>query len=450
MLMMECPVWEAGVRSIPKGRCRAEVETARSQDRGGRGFAPVRGGCLSLGGLTGMEIYRLKSLWKLGLALAGFAIVVFSIFYARYLAERIRDFEHQKITWFKTAVEDYQYGEEGGSLVLHDAIITAELRVPLILVNERGVIEDARNYGAEREQDPVFLKERLERIQRSGYPPLEMVDGKRIYYEDSLLVTQLRYLPIIQIILIGSLVFLGYLGFQASRRAEENRIWVGMARETAHQLGTPLSAILAWIEYLRTHAADNPQVLFAATEIGRDAEKLDLIADRFSKIGARPELKPTNIHLCLEQMRSYMEARSPRRVQFLFPNPESPPVYAMVNAHLFEWVLENLLRNALDAMEGQGEIRAIVFTDSRWIHIEISDTGKGIPSGRFRRVFKPGFSTKTRGWGLGLSLAKRIVETYHQGRIFVKSSVLGQGTTFAILLPRMTDQERSPETEATG
>jgi len=382
-----------------------------------------------------MEIYRLKSFWKLGLAVAGFAIVLFSIWYAQHLAQRIRDFEHQKITWFKTAIEDYQFGDEGGSLVLHDAIITADLRVPLILVNERGVIEDARNYG-EQEGNTAFLEERLERIKRSGYPPLEMADGKLIYYEDSELVAQLRFLPLIQIILIGSLVFLGYLGFQASRRAEENRIWVGMARETAHQLGTPLSAILAWIEYLRTHAGDNPEVMFAAGEIGRDAEKLDLIADRFSKIGARPELKRTNIHACLDQMRSYMEARSPRKVSFLFPNPDSPPVQAMVNAHLFEWVLENLLRNALDAMEGQGEIRAIVFTDSRWVHIEISDTGKGIPSGRFRRVFKPGYTTKTRGWGLGLSLAKRIVETYHKGRIFVKSSTPGQGTTFAILLPR--------------
>lgn len=383
-----------------------------------------------------MEIYRLKNLWKIGLAVAGVIIVVLSTGYSGYLADEIRRFEHQKIVWYKTAVEDYQTADPNGSFVLHDAVITADLHVPLILVNERDVIESARNYGVERDTDLVFLAGRLEWIQRNGYPPLELSDGKRIFYEDSDIVVQLRYLPLVQAALIGLLVFLGYLGFNASRRAEENRIWVGMARETAHQLGTPLSAILAWIEYLRAQAPDHPKVLYAADEIARDAEKLDLIADRFSKIGARPELTRTNVVECLDRAKRYMEARSPRRVRFLFPPEDSPPIHVQLNAHLFEWVLENLMRNALDAMEGEGEIKAILFTDNRWVHLEISDTGKGIPSSRFRRVFKPGYTTKTRGWGLGLSLAKRIVESYHSGRIFVKQSAPGKGTTFAILLPR--------------
>lgn len=393
---------------------------------------PPGGGTLP----SDMEIYRLKNLWKIGLAIAGVVIVVLSTGYSGYLADEIRHFEHQKIVWYKTAVEDYQTANPEGSFVLHDAVITADLHVPLILVNERDVIESARNYGEVRDTDMVFLAQRLEWIQRDGYPPLELSDGKRIYYEDSDLVAQLRYLPLVQTALIGLLVFLGYLGFNASRRAEENRIWVGMARETAHQLGTPLSAILAWIEYLRAQAPDHPKVLYAADEIARDAEKLDLIADRFSKIGAKPELTRTNVVECLERARRYMEARSPRRVRFLFPPEDAPAIPVMLNAHLFEWVLENLMRNALDAMEGEGEIKAILFTDSRWVHLEISDTGKGIPSSRFRRVFKPGYTTKTRGWGLGLSLAKRIVESYHSGRIFVKQSAPGKGTTFAILLPR--------------
>lgn len=391
---------------------------------------------LSLPPAIVMEFNRLKTFWKVGLALAGLAIVLLSIYYSNDLANQIRAFEHQKITWYKTAVEDYQLSDEGGSFLLHDAIITADLGVPLILVNERGIIEAARNYGASKDTNTTFLTEQLALIQRNGYPPLEMTDGKLIYYEDSHLVAQLRFLPIIQIGLIGILIFLGYLGFNASRKSEENRIWVGMARETAHQLGTPLSAILAWIEYLRTHGKENPQVMYAADEIGRDTEKLDLIADRFSKIGAKPELIRTNLHDCLEQTRIYMEARSPKRVQFFFPNPDSPPVFVLINVHLFEWVLENLLRNALDAMEGAGEIRAVLFSDARWVHIEISDSGKGITSGRFKRVFRPGYTTKTRGWGLGLSLAKRIVETYHKGRIYVKQSVPGKGTTFAILLPK--------------
>ncbi|HRW74622.1 MAG: HAMP domain-containing histidine kinase [Lewinellaceae bacterium] len=382
-----------------------------------------------------MDIYRLKSMWKWGLALAGLLVVGLSLLVIRQVVQQIRDFEHQKIVWFKTAVEDLPNNPDNASFILHDAILTADLRVPLILVNERGIIEDARNFGSELDSSKQFLAGRLAVIQANGYPPVELADGKKIYYEDSRLVAYLNYLPFIQIALVSLLIFLGYLGFNVSRRAEENRVWVGMARETAHQLGTPLTAILAWVEYLRTHAQGNPQINFAADEIARDADKLELIADRFSKIGSTAELTPHNLLTSLDRTRSYMQARAPKRIRFDFPDPESPPIMVMINMHLFEWVIENLLRNALDAMEGEGEIKATARQEGRWVHIEISDTGKGIPSSRFRRVFKPGYTTKSRGWGLGLSLAKRIVESYHKGRIYVKSSTLGKGTTFAILLP---------------
>ncbi|MCF8238282.1 MAG: HAMP domain-containing histidine kinase [Saprospiraceae bacterium] len=382
-----------------------------------------------------MDIYRLKSIWKWGLALAGMLVVTLSLLVIRQVVDRIKTFEHQKVVFFKTAVEDLPSNPDNASFVLHDAILTADLQVPLILVNERGIIEDARNFGAKRDTSRQFLENRLLRIQEGGYPPLDLADGKKIYYEDSTLVANLRYLPVIQIALVLMLIFLGYLGFSVSRRAEENRIWVGMARETAHQLGTPLTAIVAWVEYLRNHASGNSQVTFAASEIERDAEKLELIADRFSKIGSKAELEPHNLLTCLDRTRSYMQARAPKRIQFNFPDPTAPPVIVMINTHLFEWVIENLLRNALDAMEGEGVIRAEVRQDSRWVMIDISDTGKGIPSSRFKRVFKPGYTTKTRGWGLGLSLAKRIVESYHKGRIFVRSSTPGKGTTFGIMLP---------------
>ena len=382
-----------------------------------------------------MDIYRLKSVWKFGLAVGGIGVIILSILYSRQLAEEIRDFEHQKIIWFKTAVEDYQRPPDAETFILHDAIITADLEVPLILVNERDVIESARNYGPDRDDNMDFLEKRLASIQANGYPPLEMADGKKIYYEDSHIVAALRWLPLVQIALILLLILLGYLGFSMTRRAEENRIWVGMARETAHQLGTPLTAIMAWIEYLRAHGEDNEQIQFAADEIGKDTEKLELIADRFSKIGATPELERQNVRDSLERTRDYMATRAPKRVQLIWPDPDAEPVEVRINAHLFEWVLENLVRNALDAMDGQGEIRATLRVEGRWARIELSDTGKGIPSGRHKRIFKPGYTTKTRGWGLGLSLAKRIIVSYHKGRIFVQSSAPGEGTTFAILLP---------------
>lgn len=387
-----------------------------------------------------MKLARLYAYWKFFLAIAGAVIVVVSIVYAQYLATKIRRFEIQKIEWFKTALEDYQ--QEGGqpSFILHDAIITADMEVPMILVNERGIVEDARNYGIEKEKDAQFLQNKVRDLEQKGGAVLTLNDGKKIYYEESPLVVQLRYLPALQILLIGILILLGYVGLNVNRKTQENRIWIGMAKETAHQLGTPLSAILAWVEYLRQHADGNKAVLFAADEIHRDAAKLDLIADRFSKIGAMPELTKTNLHQCLDQIHSYMSARSPKRVTFEFPNPESPPVYADINVHLFEWVLENILRNALDAMEGEGTIRAIIYQDDKFANIEITDTGKGIPSGKHKAVFRPGYTTKKRGWGLGLTLAKRIIESYHNGKIFVKQSVQGKGTTFAIKLPRNNDK----------
>lgn len=382
-----------------------------------------------------MKFYKFNKLSKWVVALAGLALILLSIYYSQRLANEVREFEAQRIQWFKLAVEDYT-SRESNSFQLHDAIITADLDIPLILVNERGNIESARNYGPQRDTQSHYLEKRLAAVKANGYPPLVLEDGQSIYYEDSALVNRLRYLPILQILLITVVILLGYLGFQTSRRAEENRIWVGLAKETAHQLGTPLSAILAWIEYLRTHAADNPQAQYVADEITRDTEKLTLIADRFSKIGATPELQKVNVRQCLESSRHYMASRIPKRVSLLFPAADGPPLYAMLNSHLFEWVIENLLRNALDAMDGKGEIKTNIFADQRWIYIELSDTGRGISSRFHKEIFRPGYTTKSRGWGLGLSLAKRIVESYHKGRIYVKQSAPGQGTTFAIRLPR--------------
>ncbi|MEL6924952.1 MAG: HAMP domain-containing sensor histidine kinase, partial [Bacteroidota bacterium] len=298
-------------------------------------------------------------------------------------------------------------------------------------------VDYGKNYGEERDTNITFLSERVEYIKESGYPPIVGEEfGFSIYYENSTILSLLKYFPLIQFLLIAAFIGYGYIGINSSRRAEQNRVWAGMAKETAHQLGTPITAIVAWIEHLKMMKGDDAEVVEIAHELENDVDRLNLIADRFSKIGSEPKLKSINVYEELEKCRAYMQRRASRKVEFEFPRPDSMPLMININPPLFDWVIENLLRNALDAMGGKGKIKAVVTEESRFINIDISDTGSGIPSSKFKKVFKPGFTTKKRGWGLGLSLAKRIIETYHAGRIFVKKSVINEGTTFSIKLPK--------------
>ena len=265
--------------------------------------------------------------------------------------------------------------------------------------------------------------------------PIEIKIGKNsksyVFYEDSYLLKQLKYYPLIQFFIIGLFLFIAYLGFSNTRKAEQNQVWVGMARETAHQLGTPLSSLVAWAEYLKMKE-DTQMVAF---ELEKDIKKLEIITERFSKIGSEPELKKENIHEVIAQTLEYFKIRSSKKVLFnLFVSDEEP--YAKINLNLFNWVLENLLKNALDAMDGQGSISVAITADDKVVNIDVSDTGKGIAKSKFKTIFKPGFTTKKRGWGLGLSLSKRIVEDYHRGKIYVKQSVPEFGTTFRIVLKR--------------
>nr|MBX2815056.1 HAMP domain-containing histidine kinase [Saprospiraceae bacterium] len=255
------------------------------------------------------------------------------------------------------------------------------------------------------------------------------------YYKNSRILTLLTYFPVVMLGLLAAFITLGYVGFNASRRSEQNQVWVGMAKETAHQLGTPISAILAWIEHLKLEE-NSPEKLEIIGELSRDVDRLDLIADRFSKIGSEPLLEQKDIFAQLRETEHYMQRRAPRKVEFDFPDTNEEPIPVLINSHLFSWVLENLIRNALDAMEGKGRITAEVIDDGQQVGIELSDTGKGIPASKQKTVFQPGYTTKKRGWGLGLSLAKRIIENYHKGKIFVKKSEPNVGTTFSIRLPK--------------
>jgi signal transduction histidine kinase len=280
----------------------------------------------------------------------------------------------------------------------------------------------------------------LKKIKALGPEPIVNNDpyagyAKYIYYTQSRTLQWLSYFPIIQVLLLTVFIVISYIGLQASRKEQQNRIWVGMAKETAHQLGTPISAIMAWLELLKNMEVKDEEVVSILSELENDVGRLELIADRFSKVGSRPELQRTDLRHSLEKIMGYMQKRAPKKVSFSYQRPEQE-IPVMMNAPILEWVIENLIRNALDALEGAGEITIDVIDLEREVQIDLADTGKGIPSHQHKDVFKPGFSTKKRGWGLGLSLAKRIIEDYHQGQIFVKKSAQGEGTTFCIVLPK--------------
>ena len=384
-----------------------------------------------------MDIYKRKSHWKKYLAAVGVVLILISQFYAQYLSKRLAEEEMQKADlWAKAYAELNNPVNEACSscqdLTIPFDIIKNNQTIPVILVDPSGVILDSRNYSS---TNPKTIEKELARLKRQGVKPIESY-GNKLYYEESVTLRQLRFFPLMQLGLIAAFIFFGYIGFSSARREEQNRVWVGMAKETAHQLGTPISGLIAWIDLLKSKELPDTEITDIIKELEKDVNRLELVADRFSKIGSAPQLLPVNIYAQLDDCRNYMQRRSPRKVSFNFPSvAEYKPILVGLNAHLFDWVIENLLRNALDAMDGKGVISAHISLDSNQVHIDISDNGKGIPPSNHKTVFQPGFTTKKRGWGLGLSLAKRIIEDYHEGKIFVKYGEENKGTTFSIILP---------------
>ena len=382
-----------------------------------------------------MDLYDKKSRWKIYLAAGGALILLISLFYTRFLVSHLTS---QVLNQMEVTATAWQEIVEGTSedVTLANSIIALNENIPAMIVNDKTEIIGAINFKIDDTQSD-YLKRQLEKIKKKGPSPIKVGDfGSEIYYKYPRILTQLQYFPIIQLLLIAFFIVFGYMTFSSARRAEQNRVWVGMAKETAHQLGTPISGIVAWIEHLRLLRENDEEVNEILDELGNDVKRLDLIADRFSKIGSEPKLETVNIFDELEASRAYMQRRAPRKIIFNFPDPNSSPLKVNINSHLFNWVIENLLRNALDAMGPKGSISAEVSEEANFVNIDLSDTGKGIPPSKFKAVFQPGFTTKKRGWGLGLSLAKRIVEEYHAGKIFVKKSEENVGTTFRIKLPK--------------
>ena len=281
--------------------------------------------------------------------------------------------------------------------------------------------------------DSAAMQARIRSMAQANKPIAIDLPGKGrnyIFYEESLVITQLRYFPYVQLVILGLFLIVAYALFSLFRNAEQNQVWVGMAKETAHQLGTPLSSLMAWMELLKSRGVDPS----AVTEMKKDVDRLEVITERFSKIGSAPDLTPEKLYHTLRATVLYLRPRLPNRVKIEVVTPEDTERTVPLNRSLFSWVLENLVRNAIDAMEGEGSLTIEIVPEGPEVHIDVTDTGKGIPTAQFRTVFQPGFTTKKRGWGLGLSLSKRIIEQYHGGRIFVKRSAPGKGTTFRITL----------------
>jgi adenylate kinase family enzyme len=313
-------------------------------------------------------------------------------------------------------------------------IVLNSATVPVIFTDEsKQKVLDFGNLDAEKIKDTSFVRATIESMALQN-PPIEIDLGNNqknyIFYYNSFLLTQLKYYPFIQFAIIGLFLFIAYILFSTSRKAEQNQVWVGLAKETAHQLGTPLSSLIAWMELLQNKNID-PMLL---DEMKKDINRLETITDRFSKIGSVPSLENVQLSAVLNNVINYLQARVSNKVKITLDTGNAKETKVPLNVSLFEWVIENLCKNAVDAMDGEGFIHIQLTDLTQYVYIDVSDTGKGIPKSKFKTVFQPGYTTKQRGWGLGLSLVKRIIEDYHKGKIFVKRSEIGKGTTFRIVL----------------
>lgn len=383
---------------------------------------------------TNLNPYRQKQIIKALLLAAAIIIGALSLWYTNTLVKKLSEEEKKKVELWAEATKklaDLTDATTDFNFLIN--VIRNNTTVPVIMVDEKDSIISSRNLDSLKMQDATYAREQLA-VMRTQHEPIEIKlyqeKKNQIFYKDSLLLTQLRYYPFFQLGVIALFILVSYLAFSSSRRAEQNQVWVGMAKETAHQLGTPLSSLLAWLDLLKMKGVSSEYV----SEIEKDIGRLNTITERFSKIGSPPALKKENLAEIIRRSVNYIQTRSSGKVSFEINIDDDKQTEASVNAPLLEWVFENVLRNAIDAMNGEGVISVNVTDQLQFVYIDISDTGKGIPRGAFGTVFKPGYTTKSRGWGLGLSLSKRIIEEYHHGQIFVKASEPGVRTTFRIVL----------------
>ena len=378
-----------------------------------------------------MNIYSKKQVWKLLLLVCAILIGLTSLWYTNNLVEELKQEEERKMALWSEATS--LLANNSGDVSFLFSVIHNNKTIPVILLDEEDNIVSHNNLDSAEVNGPdkegYLQKILVEMKEGNKFIKIPLVNERYnyIYYQDSYLLTRLNYYPFFQLGVISIFIIISYVAFSASRKAEQNQVWVGMAKETAHQLGTPLSSLIAWLEYLKLKDVDEKTL----KEIAKDLKRLEVITERFSKIGATPDLTEHNVKEVVENFISYLRGRVSKKIDITI---EGGSNYAPINVPLFEWVIENICKNAVDAMNGEGSININIHDNTQVLYIDIKDTGKGIPSSKLKAVFKPGFTSKKRGWGLGLSLTKRIIENYHDGKIFVKESEMDKGTTFRIVL----------------
>jgi len=380
-----------------------------------------------------LNIHLNRSNWQAFLFFFAILIGVGSLIYTQFLVRSLKAEERKKVEMWAEATRLINSADSTQNLDFLLTIIQNNNTVPVILTDGHDNIINTRNLGQLKTQDPGFMAEKIEKMKSDNQPIIiELGNGftNRIYYKDSIILSQLIYYPFIQLGFIILFILASYLALSSSRKAEQNRVWVGMSKETAHQLGTPTTSLSGWVEILQNNYPDIPVI----KELALDVKRLEKVTERFSRIGSKPSLAEENIKSLIQNSVNYLQTRSSSKVLFVLPFSTDDEINIPVNPALFEWVIENVCKNAMDAMEGDGEITIRVEEEGKFAVIDIYDTGKGMPKSAYKKIFNPGFTTKKRGWGLGLSLAKRIVEEYHNGRIFVKSSEIGKGTCIRIMM----------------
>jgi len=374
---------------------------------------------------------------KIVLIVLAVILCVASLVVSHFLVHDLKVEEQRKMEIWAEAMRSLNNDDETAELPLVLKVLESNNTIPVVVLDSEGQVQDYRNIdvsAASATSLDTLVNHQAQSMRQAGRIiriNLGDSDYMEICYADSLILRRLAWWPYVQLGVVLIFVVVAIFALLSSKKAEQNKVWVGLSKETAHQLGTPISSLMAWHEVLRETYPDDKLL----PEMGKDVQRLQRIAERFSKIGSQPEPKPENLNVVLANVMEYISRRTSNRVT-MSCNLPAEPLIAPVSAPLFEWVIENLCKNAIDAMEGNGSITLTAKEELDCVSVEVSDTGKGIPKNRFSSVFMPGYTTKERGWGLGLSLAKRIVEEYHNGRIFVKNSEIGKGTTFRVELKK--------------
>lgn len=378
------------------------------------------------------KIYEFSRHFKLIFIVIGATIVIASTLFSNRLTNSLALEEQKKIEIWAEATRQFILADQYTDIEFVLSIIEGNTTIPVIIVDEHDQLIHSRNIKEPKTNVEAFYKKKIAKLKHKKTPIEVKLDdtSQYIYYDDSLLLKQLYYFPYIQLGVIIVFLLIVFVAFSSTKKEEQNRVWVGLSKETAHQLGTPISSLLAWVDLLKARHEEDKLI----GEMAKDVNRLRIIAERFSKIGSAPDLQIVSLNETLDNAIQYISNRSSQKVAIRCHFANENPLFVKLNVPLFEWVIENLCKNAIDAMDGSGKIDIEIVQKDQEVHIDIKDNGKGLERNKFKTVFNPGFTTKKRGWGLGLSLAKRIIEEYHGGKIYVKQSELNAGTTFRITL----------------